>query len=289
MFKVDIFHIGPQKSATTWVYNCLSENRNFFVPNTNTLHYYDINYYKGKEWYVEFYEEADEDQILFDPTMTYIRSPWAPRRIAADNPEAKIMLCLRNPVDRAFSHYWHEKKKGHVDVDFDEILQNYDLYSSWLEPGFYAEHIERYLRHFDREQLLCLRFRTLQTDPQAFLKRILQFAGVDEEFEPSWLHEKSNEAGGRRTPVNRLWRRLKKAVVRSPLERTARNLQLDQAAQSIEELPGVGSLLMDRREYEEGISPALRAELLEACEPEIRRLEQLLDLDLDAWRRSGEA
>lgn len=199
------------------------------------------------------------------------------------------MLCLRNPIDRAFSHYWHEKKKGTISFEFEEVLQNYDLYSSWLEPGFYAEHIQRYLRYFDREQLLCLRFRTLKTDPQAFLTRILRFAEVDEEFEPSWLNKKSNEAGGRRTPVNRVWRRVKKAVVQSPLEPVARDLHLDRAAQSVEELPGIGSLLRDRSEYEEGMSPALRAELLEVCDPEIRRLEQLLDLDLDAWRQSVDA
>jgi hypothetical protein len=253
------------------------------------VNYYDIKYYKGIEWYEKFYDDAEDGDLLFDPTMTYIRSPWAPRRIARDNPEAKIILCLRNPIDRAFSHYWHEKKKGAIDFEFEEVLQNYDLYSSWLEPGFYAEHIERYLRYFDREQLLCLRFRTLKTDPKAFLTRILRFAEVDEEFEPSWLNRKSNEAGGRRTPVNRVWRRVKKAIVQSPLEQMARDLHLGRAAQSVEQLPGIGSLLRDRSEYEEGVSPALRAELLEVCDPEIQRLEQLLDLDLDAWRQSVDA
>jgi len=286
---MELFHIGPQKTATTWVYRCLLEHEDVFAPHTNMVNYYDIKYYKGIEWYEKFYDDAEDGDLLFDPTMTYIRSPWAPRRIARDNPEAKIILCLRNPIDRAFSHYWHEKKKGAIDFEFEEVLQNYDLYSSWLEPGFYAEHIERYLRYFDREQLLCLRFRTLKTDPKAFLTRILRFAEVDEEFEPSWLNRKSNEAGGRRTPVNRVWRRVKKAIVQSPLEQMARDLHLDRAAQSVEELPGIGSLLRDRSEYEEGVSPALRAELLEVCDPEIQRLEQLLDLDLDAWRQSVDA
>lgn len=284
MEKVGLLHIGPQKSATTWVYNCLSEHKEVFVPDKNNIHYYDINYYKGQEWYSEFYEEARQEQVLLDPTMTYIRSPWAPRRIAEDNPDAKIMLCLRDPIDRAFSHYWHEKKKGKINFEFEETLQNYDLFSSWLEPGFYAEHIERYLQHFDREQLLCLRFHTLQTDQRTFLKRILRFAGVDEDFEPSWLHKKSNEAGGRRTPANRVWRRIKKAVVRSSLETAARTMRLDEAAQSLEELPLIGGVLQDKREYEEGMDPALRAELLELCEPEIERLESLLDLSLGTWR-----
>jgi hypothetical protein len=281
---VDLFHIGPQKSATTWVYRCISEHEGVFVPHTNTIHYYDMKYHKGREWYETFFEEARRGQVRLDATMTYIRSPWAARRIAKENPDAKIMVCLRNPIDRAFSHYWHEKKKGKINFEFEEVLQNYDLFSSWLEPGFYAEHIERYLQHFGRKQLLCLRFHTLQTDQRTFLKRILRFAGVDEKFEPSWLDRKSNEAGGRRTLANRVWRGIKKAVVRSSLETAARNMRLDEAAQSLEELPLIGEVLQDKREYEEGMDPTLRAELLQLCEPEIERLENLLDLSLDTWR-----
>ena len=285
---MELFHIGPQKTATTWVYKCLRDHDGIFVPKVNMINYYDIKYYKGAKWYKNFYNDAEGGDLLFDPTMTYVRSPWAPRRIARDNPDAKIMLCLRDPIDRAFSHYWHEKKKGSINFEFAEVLENYDLYSSWLEPGFYAEHIERYLHYFDRDQFLFLRFENLKSDPEEFLGRILHFADVDEDFEPWWLDKKSNEAGGRRTIVNQVWRGVKKAVVQSPLEQVARELRLDQAAQSIEELPGVGTLLKDKSEYEKGIDPELRVELLELCEPEIQRLEQLLDLDLDSWRHSAD-
>ncbi|MCS3939541.1 hypothetical protein GGP84_002173 [Salinibacter ruber] len=216
--------------------------------------------------------------------MTYIRSPWAPRRIARENPNAKIMLCLRDPIDRAFSHYWHEKKKGKISFEFEEVLENYDLYSSWLEPGFYAEHIERYLQYFDREQILCLHFETLRDDEREFMRQILHFADIDDDFEPSWLNKKSNEAGGRRTVANRMWHGLKGTVAQSELESIARRLQLDEAAQQLETLPIVGSLLNDKEEYEQGISSELREELVDLCEPEIQRLENLLDIRLPHWR-----
>jgi len=284
MEPVDLFHIGPQKSATTWVYNCLKEHPDVAAPESDTIHYYDMFYARGEAWYEQFFDHATERQILYDPTTTYIRSPWAPRRIAKENPDAKIMVCLRNPIDRAFSHYWHEKKKGSINFDFAEVLENYDLYSSWIEPGLYAEHLERYLEYFDRDQLLCLRFETLKADRRAFLRQIYHFAGIDDTVWPSWLDRKSNEAGGRRTPANRVWRGIKKAVVRSSLETAARNMRLDEAAQTLEEMPLIGEMLQDKQEYEEGIDSALRAELLQLCEPEIERLENLLDLSLDTWR-----
>lgn len=282
---MDLFHIGPQKSATTWVYHCLSEHEEVFAPHTNTIHYYDMKYHKGREWYEGFFEDARPGQIQFDSTMTYIRSLWAPRRIAKENPDAKIMVCLRNPIDRAFSHYWHEKKKGSINFDFAEVLENYDLYSSWIEPGLYAEHIERYLQYFDREQFLFLRFEELKKNPKAFLTRILRFAEVNEDFEPWWLHNKSNEAGGKRTFLNRAWRKLKAVVAQSGLEAAARDLGLDDAVQYFEEESVLGSVLRDRSEYEAGIDPELHAELIDICEPEIQRLEELLDIELKSWKK----
>lgn len=275
MKPVNVFHIGPQKAATTWIYRCFDEHPAIACPSTGAIHFYDIYYSKGEEWYESFFDDALEHQVRFDPTFTYIRSPWAPRRIAADNPEAKIICFLRNPIDRAFSHYWHEKKKGKIAFEFEEVLENYDLFSSWVEPGFYAEHLERYLKHFPREQLLCLPFYLLQEDSEAFLRRILQFIDVDPSVRPSWLGEKANAAGGRRTLTNAVWRR-----VRRRLQRFGQ----DALIQSIEEAPVVGRWVQDRDEYERGMSESVRRELLDICEPEIRRTEALLDHDLSHWQ-----
>jgi hypothetical protein len=272
---VEVFHIGPQKAATTWVYRCFDEHPEIACPPTGAIHFYDIYYSKGGGWYESFFSDAREGQIRFDPTFTYIRSPWAPRRIAADNPEAKIICFLRNPIDRAFSHYWHEKKKGKIAFEFEEVLENYDLFSSWIEPGFYAEHLERYLRHFPREQLLCLPFYLLTEDDEAFLRRILEFIDVDPSFRPSWLGKKANEAGGRRTVTNAVWRRVRRRL---------RWIDQDGLVESIEKAPVVGSWIRNRDEYEQGMEEEVRGELLEICEPEIQRTEELLDLDLSHWR-----
>jgi len=274
MENVDIFHIGPQKSATTWVYKCFTEHPKIYCPPSDTIHYYDIFYSRKKEWYMERFEGSRDDQLLFDPTTTYIRSPWAPRRMAADNPGAKIICCLRNPVDRAFSHYWHEKKKGKISFEFREVLENYDLFASWIEPGFYSRHIERYLEHFARDQLLCLPFRLLEKDDEKFLQRILEFIDVDSSFQPPWFGETANEAGGRRTLANAIWRRLRRRL---------RWVAGESLVESIEEAPVVGNWVRDRTEYEKGMSDEVRHELIKICEPEVRRTEKLLNLNLKHW------
>jgi hypothetical protein len=191
-----------------------------------------------------------------------------------ENPDAKIICSLRNPVDRAFSHYWHEKKKGKIAFDFEEVLENYDLFSSWIEPAFYARHLQRYLEHFDREQLLCLPFRLLKEDDEAFLQRILEFIEVDSSFRPTWLGKKVNEAGGRRTVANAVWLRIRLRL---------RRIGQDRLVKTIEESPVIGSLVRDRDEYERGMKKEVREELLEICEPEIQRTEELLDISLSHW------
>jgi len=234
-----------------------------------------MNYSKGRRWYQSFFRHTSEGQTLIDMTPSYIRSPWVPRRLLKENPDAKIICSLRNPVDRAFSHYWHEKKKGKISFDFKEVLENYDLFSSWLEPGFYAEHLERYLEYFSRDQLLCLPFRLLKRDDEEFLRRILTFIDVDPSFQPSWLGKKANEAGGRRTFTNAVWRR-----VRQRLEW----IRQEELVESIENAPMVGRWVRDRDEYDEGMDETVRLELMEICESEIQRTEDLLDLDLSHWR-----
>jgi len=275
MKPVDIFHIGPQKAATTWVYKCLSEHPEVMCPPGDTIHYFDIHYAKGRDWYASFFADARHDQKLFDPTYTYIRSPWASRRIARENPDAKIILCLRNPIERAFSHYWHEKKKGKIAFQFGELFQNYDLFCSWIEPGLYAEHIARYLEHFSRSQILCLRFEKLKSNPELFLRQLLQFIEVDDTFTPTWLDQVVNEAGGKRTMPNAVWRRIRRRIVK---------FGKDDLVNAIETAPIIGQWVRDRDEYNHGIDSKVRDELEVICEPEIRRLEQLLELDLASWR-----
>lgn len=276
MRPVDLFHVGPQKSATTFVYECLRRHPDVACPQEYSIHYFDMHYHRGTEWYAGFFEHAGPRQKLFDPTFTYIRSSRAPRRIARHNPDARIVLCLRDPIERAFSHYWHDKKKGKHRFRFDEVFENYDLFASWIEPSFYAEHIERYLRHFPRDQILCVRFGDLERDSRSFLRTILEFAGVDVDRVPDDVVDRRvNPAGGRWTVFNYFWRRARRLLDRAGL---------GDAARQLEDLPGLGALVADRREYERGPHPDVYRELRELLEPEIQRLEDLLDESFEEWR-----
>jgi predicted YcjX-like family ATPase len=178
-------------------------------------------------------------------------------------------------VERAFSHYWHEKKKRTISFEFREVLRNYDLYQSYLEPGFYAEHLERFLELFPRHAILVQHFEHLRRDPRRFLDEFLTFAGLEGDFHPSVLNRRRNTAGPVRRPVQRVVGEATETLL-SALPESARRFFL--GSRLVRALSG-------RREYIEGISPELFEELLVLCEPEIRRVEALLDMELPAWRR----
>lgn len=276
MRRIDVFHIGPQKSASTWLYTCLAEHPQVACASQEDVYYFDMNMHRGRDWYMSHFSEATADQLLTDFTCTYLRCPWAAERMAEENPAAKIILCLRNPIERAFSHYWHEKKRGRIAYDFAEVLTNYDLFSSWLETGFYSRHVERLLDRFPREQILCQRYELLEADSRSFLRQIFDFIGVDVDFEPSVLNRRVNVAGHKQDPLNLTLHKIRRGL---------EGLGLGRAVSSLER---AFPALTGKSEYLLGIPPDLKATLRQICEPEIERTEQLLKLDLSSWRRSGE-
>lgn len=276
MKPVSAFHIGARKAATTWIYHCLVEHPDIAAPPKDSIHYFDMLYARGEAWYASHFEGAGPDQIRYDPTPSYLSSSWAPRRIRQHNAEARIAVCLRHPIQRAFSHYWHEKKKGQHRYAFGDILSNYDLFTSWLGPGLYAEHLSRYFECFPRDQILAQRFEDVDRNPARFLRELFSFFGADPEFVPSALHTRVNVAGPRHTPIGMGLYSARKAMSLLGFKRTADQL-------------GRSALLSGRGEYLRGIPEDVFAELLRICEPEIVRLEDLLQIDLSDWRQPASA
>ena len=276
MTRINLFHIGPQKCGTSWVYTCLQEHPEIACPKADSIHYFDMYHVKGEAWLASHFD-TQGDQKYIDPTPSYIRSPIAAKRIHQHNPDAKIICCLRHPLERAFSHYWHEKKKGKYRFTFAEVLTNYDLFTSWVETGFYARHLKHNLEYFPREKLLVQWFDDLQKDPARFLRELCTFAGIDPDFTPSVLHSKINAAKSTRdvtlarasgTCKTQL-ERLHLGWLHTPLHHVAKTILPTGAPE----------------EDFASISEDIKAQLMEIYLPEIERLEALLSVDLAHWKQ----
>ncbi|MFO8073624.1 MAG: sulfotransferase [Polyangia bacterium] len=129
------------------------------------------------EEYSALFRPESEDQLLFEASTHYLESGKAARRIARINPRAKLIFMLRNPVDRAYSHYWHWVKRGRAIYRFEDQLKLET--PAILEIGRYARHLRTYFELFDREQMAFVIFERLKKQPERELAGVLEFLGLE--------------------------------------------------------------------------------------------------------------
>jgi len=146
--------------------------------------------------YVSLFREASNELAIGEATPVYLWSPTAPRNIAARIPHAKIIVILRNPIDRAFSQYLHMVSVGYTRRSFTQeiraslIQRPVNAAPCWplLEFGRYLEQIRRYCDAFPRSQIHISLYEDLAYAPGALLADLFSFLGVDPAFTPSVSH-----------------------------------------------------------------------------------------------------
>lgn len=276
--RADFFLVGCQKSATTWIHRCLREHPQIYVPEADELHFFDINYHRGFDWYRRFFQASERGLRIGDTTSSYVRAPEVPGRIHEYNPEARIIVSLRNPIDRAFSHYWHEKKKQKIAFRFEELFENYDLFESWIATGFYFQHLKRFYEYFPEHRVLVLVFEDIQANPEAFIRRVFEFLDVDASFEPQVLHSRVNVAGRNFEGAAKLKQRTRGYALRvwKALPERTRTFLKSRGL-------GSGSMPRVETEYEKGLDAEIRAQLREIYEPYNALLAEHLGRDLSMW------
>ena len=261
--------IGAPRSGTTWIARNLREHPEICFSKNKELHFFDReeNYQRGIAYYESFFARCENQHAIGEATPDYIHVPIAATRIKEHLPNAKLIVSLRNPIDRVYSRYWNArgKYKENAHLSFEEKLREKPQF---IEEGLYFEHLSRYLNLFDRNQLLVLLFDDLKADGAAFMRRIYSFLEVDPEFQWALASQKlSTSASQKRNARSKVLFYMRKA---------SRALRLDRVADSIDKANRVDLPPMD---------PQTREWLLrEHYAAEIERLEELIDRDLGTWR-----
>jgi len=201
------FIIGAQKSGTTSLYRYIKRYAaNFSPPLRKEIHYYDYLYYKGSSWYRAHYPYRNRDNETYktgEASPYYIFHPLAPGRIKKDYPNARFVVLLRNPIDRAYSHYQFQiannlgpneplSFKEAIKVEEERLdgeiakLKKSDTYRgekyqyfSYLARGRYAEQLRRWFACFDREQFRIVPSGTFFQDTKQELDDIFEFLGLE--------------------------------------------------------------------------------------------------------------
>ena len=212
--------IGAAKSATTTLYDILRQHPEVYIPSFKEPHFFDIpeNYENGIEWYKKnYFKKIKKEKCIGDFTPSYLFEKQAPERICnALGKDVKFIVLLRNPVDRAYSHYLHSVRDEHEHLDFEQALKgeknrleqyakedNYLSYlrHSYFHQGLYGDMVERYLQCFPLEQFLFIHFEEefLQQREYA-ISSILDFLGINNKAALK-IDLKSNPASKSRSKI----------------------------------------------------------------------------------------
>lgn len=193
--------IGAQKSASTFIQNCLNEHPDIFLPKGETPYFEDPDYGEaGQGYWSDLFTGRCEAQLGIK-RPNYIGKPEVPGRIAADMPDTLLIAVLRNPIDRIVAAYFHQIKYGTLparplDEGLSEILDGgpvtraYPRASELVEFGLYARHLEGYRPFLDKGTLKCLLHEDIVADPLEQVQSCYRFLGVDGAFVPQSLHER---------------------------------------------------------------------------------------------------
>lgn len=191
--------IGVQKGGTTTLQRLLEQHPGAFLPQTKELHFFTLHYALGEAWYERQFADADADRLCGEITPYYIFHPEAPRRISTLLPDVKLIVLLRDPVERTLSQYFHSLRLGlevlpleqALDAEPDRLMGADQLLvrddarhkshqeHSYLSRSRYEQQLSRWQSHFGLDQLLVLRSEDLFVTPHKLWPRLLDFLNLD--------------------------------------------------------------------------------------------------------------
>jgi hypothetical protein len=261
--------IGAQRAGTTSLFHYLSLHPDVAMPSPRAgpvrwakePHFFDEKFSQGLDWYRAFFPLAAArdlrrrrggDLLAGEATPYYLFHPAVPARVAATLPDVRLIALLRDPVERAYSHYHLMERRGRERLSFEAALDaeeerlaqvehalfeeqeirtehgfrahDHHRHRSYLSRGLYAEQLERWLAYFPRGQLLVLRAEDFLARPAEIYGEVLEFLGL-RSWSPSGFGTRN--PGGSRAPIDPALRARLEEQLAEPNARLARLLGRD--------------------------------------------------------------
>jgi hypothetical protein len=191
--RVQFVIAGVQKAGTTALFDYLSEQPELSLSHVKETHFFDDD---ERDWarpdYAPYHAlfDAPDGRLRGEATPIYLYWPGSLERMAAYNPAMRVVVLLRDPVARAWSHWRMEYARGFEQAPFAWCIREgrrrlfeaepwgHHRAFSYVERGFYGEQVERLLTLFPREQVLVLTAEALQAEPTTTLAQVRAFLGL---------------------------------------------------------------------------------------------------------------
>lgn len=287
----DFFIIGAAKAGTTALYDYLKQHPDVFLPEEKEPHFFDHNenFQKGIDWYNKsFFSNSAGYTATGEASPSYIRNfQKVIPRIESLYPKSvlpKFIIILRDPVQRAWSHYLHRKRFHVEEKSFENALASEkerlkaepDDWVGYYKDGLYGHQISKWFKAFPREHFFVLLNDDLKNDHMSCLAQICEFLGVDvENFCPDQLV--SNPASKPRFPS------LMKILAKENMVKKLTRIFVKNT-KSKERIIKTVTRLNLRPAPKEAMPKNIETALRERFLTDIELLENLIDRDLSAWK-----
>jgi Sulfotransferase domain len=272
--------IGVQKCASTWLYSILLDHPQVALSNPKELDFFSYHFGRGYQWYEKHFPGGLQKRVFGEISPSYFIEGSVPERLKAYTPEAKILVSLRDPVERAISNHRHEVRLGHFvgdDLSFEAGLKNNPLY---IEQSRYGTHLQRWLMHFPSSRILILFQEDIEKEPIRTSQRVYRFLGIDAGHVSSAVSSRVNES--------RVYRFQVLERVRKTARKTTQSLGID-GLWAVGQGAGLQSLYrrLNRRPPDTkipAVSAATEERLRQLFEGEIKLVEEITGRALPQWR-----
>ena len=203
----DFYLIGSQKSGTTSLFEYLLQHPSIPSNLSKDIRFFDKYYHKGTNWYrlyfpintKKFLKQAPQNFCVGDGTERYLDHPHTAKRIKKLTPNAKLIVLLRNPITRTYSHYNFNVNRGLenrsfenaiefekkvISIEFEKMLKNPNYYSneyfrfSYIDRSIYVNKLKRWMEVFPKEQFLILQSEKFFEDPSKVYNQVLKFLNL---------------------------------------------------------------------------------------------------------------
>ena len=277
--------VGAPKSATTWLFRCLGEHPEVFVPDFKETNFFTVCRWaddyesNGIDYYVDLFADAKPEQIVGDFSPDLLQDPFAPERLRALLPEARLIVMIRNPIERARSHYYYVRQRTRYrEYSLREILEDPSRDpAGFLSQGLYGEQLELWLAHFPIERFLVITTEEVRNAPEQVFRRTCEFIGANPNFVSSSLRSLANPARSMRIPaLYGLSLRVSRFLATHGLDRVRALLKrtgVPRLIQRLNEAPAENPPLSPQEVYE----------LAAFYREDNERLSQLLGRDYSSW------
>ncbi len=290
--------VGAAKAGTTsvhaylrqhpQVYMCPVKETNFFAFEGEELNFlggissgYLANFVTNISDYRAQFQGVNNETAIGEACPSYLYLPKAVERIKYYIPDVKIIVILRDPIERAYSHFLHHLRDRLVTyTDFEQALklESQRIADNWwwdyhyVQVGLYYQQLKRYFDNFDRQQIKVALYKDLKADSLAFIQDIFEFVGVERQFKPD-LSAKHNATGiPRHKALDTLIKEpnLIKAIYQLLLPATLRQ-------------PITAKIAQYNPLWKPPLTPEVRHNLLELYREDILKLQKLIQQDLSHW------